>query len=62
MSRFVRKEVEVEMEQCNAPLPPLPPVDNAPTSPPPVPMDTCISPPPMMNGDSTVSLVVLYKN
>lgn len=50
---FVRKEVQVEMEQCNAPLPPLPPVDNAPTSPPPVPMDTCISPPPMMNGDST---------
>ncbi|XP_022817702.1 myosin-I heavy chain isoform X2 [Spodoptera litura] len=50
---FIRKEVQVEMEQCNAPLPPLPPVDNAPTSPPPVPMDTCISPPPMMNGDST---------
>uniref|UniRef100_A0A2A4JE57 Myosin motor domain-containing protein n=1 Tax=Heliothis virescens TaxID=7102 RepID=A0A2A4JE57_HELVI len=48
---FIHKEITIEPEP-DAPLPPLPPMDNG-TSPPPVPMDTCLSPPPMMNGDST---------
>ncbi|XP_052756389.1 myosin-I heavy chain [Galleria mellonella] len=48
------KEVEPEPD---APLPP-PPASvlrktPTPTPPPPIPMDTCISPPPILNGDST---------
>ncbi|KAL0868999.1 hypothetical protein ABMA27_007320 [Loxostege sticticalis] len=49
------KEPEPEMD---APLPlapvPIPTQMKSPTPPPPpIPMDTCISPPPMLNGDST---------
>lgn len=32
----------------------------APSPPPPVPMDTCMSPPPIINGDSNVSSVLVY--
>ncbi|CAB3249337.1 unnamed protein product [Arctia plantaginis] len=46
------KELESETEPSDAPLPPLP-VAETPASPPPVPMDTCISPPPAMNGEAT---------
>ncbi|KAG6457697.1 hypothetical protein O3G_MSEX010432 [Manduca sexta] len=45
---------EVDDEPSEAPLPPLPnnaTQENTP-SPPALPMDTCISPPPTMNGDS----------
>ncbi|KAM3960478.1 LOW QUALITY PROTEIN: unconventional myosin 81F [Aphomia sociella] len=50
------KEKDVEPEP-DAPLPP-PPASilrktPTPTPPPPIPMDTCISPPPLLNGDST---------
>ncbi|CAK1583814.1 unnamed protein product [Parnassius mnemosyne] len=51
---FISKEPE--SEQADEPLPALPSnvvsPDNTSCSSPPLPMDTCISPPPMMNGDS----------
>ncbi|XP_072929765.1 uncharacterized protein Myo81F [Epargyreus clarus] len=48
---FSNKE---EMETSEVPLPPLPSNVTSPevVESPPVPMDTCISPPPMMNGDA----------
>ncbi|XP_075982800.1 unconventional myosin 81F isoform X2 [Anticarsia gemmatalis] len=45
------KEVETETEPADAPLPPLP-VPEPVAPPPPVPMDTCMSPPPALNGDA----------
>ncbi|CAH0594344.1 unnamed protein product [Chrysodeixis includens] len=48
---FIHKMEETEPEPSDAALPPLPPGDSSP--PHQVPMDTCMSPPPMMNGDAT---------
>lgn len=53
--RFGDKEMDID--DSEVPLPPLPNIltvqDKSPT--PSIPTDTCISPPPTMNGESTVS-------